>query len=112
VIIGRIDNAERGQYGGGLRIKSDSAPLMRLGVRTPALVSPRVNSSETARWAGAGGDAVTIPKGFLGGQGIASLEDPALDGTTEVGGNSLVRAVVIGWLSRPTRRRKRFPGGG
>ena len=33
---------------------------------------------------GARGDAVTIRKGFLGGQGGARLEDPALDGTAEV----------------------------
>ena len=58
---------------------------------------------------GAGGDAVTIRKDFLGGQGVARLEDTAFDGTTEVGGNPLVRAVVIGWLSpiSPVDRRVR-----
>lgn len=45
------------------------------------------------------GDAVSLSQRLFGGQGVAPLKDPALDGSTEIGGNLSVRTVVIRWPS-------------
>jgi len=49
------------------------------------------------------GDAVSLSQRLFGGQGVAPLKDPALDGSTEIGGNLSVRTVVIRWPSECPR---------